>query len=198
MIAHLRGTLLEKHPHQAIVECQGVGYDVAIPVSTFTRLPDPGLEVRLRIHTSVREDAIQLFGFFTAEEKQLFEKLTSVSGIGPKLALTALSGLPPADLAAAIRGGEVTQLTRIPGVGKKTAERMILELRDKLDLLLPSDGPKSIPVSLLSPLDADIVSALVNLGSSRPAAEAAVRKARSTVTGDDFEPLFRKALELVR
>ena len=198
MIAHLRGTLLEKHPHQAIVECQGVGYDVAIPVSTFTRLPDPGLEVRLRIHTSVREDAIQLFGFFTAEEKQLFEKLISVSGIGPKLALTALSGLPPADLAAAIRGGEVTQLTRIPGVGKKTAERMILELRDKLDLLLPSDGPKSTPVSLLSPLDADIVSALVNLGSSRPAAEAAVRKARSTVTGDDFEPLFRKALELVR
>lgn len=198
MIAHLRGTLLEKHPHQAIVECQGVGYDVAIPVSTFTRLPDPGLEVRLRIHTSVREDAIQLFGFFTAEEKQLFEKLTSVSGIGPKLALTALSGLPPADLAAAIRGGEVTQLTRIPGVGKKTAERMILELRDKLDLLLPSDGPKSTPVSLLSPLDADIVSALVNLGSPRPAAEAAVRKARSTVTGDDFEPLFRKALELVR
>ena len=198
MIAHLRGTLLEKHPHQAIVECQGVGYDVAIPVSTFTRLPDPGLEVRLRIHTSVREDAIQLFGFFTAEEKHLFEKLTSVSGIGPKLALTALSGLPPADLAAAIRGGEVTQLTRIPGVGKKTAERMILELRDKLDLLLPSDGAKSTPVSLLSPLDADIVSALVNLGSSRPAAEAAVRKARSTVTGDDFEPLFRKALELVR
>ncbi len=199
MIAHLRGTLLEKHPHQAIVECQGVGYDVAIPVSTFTRLPDPGLEVRLRIFTSVREDAIQLFGFFTSEEKQLFEKLISVSGIGAKLALTALSGLPPADLAAAIRGGEVTQLTRIPGVGKKTAERMILELRDKLDLLLPSaGGPKSVPVSLMSPLDADIVSALVNLGSARPAAEAAVRKARSTVTGDDFEPLFRKALELVR
>jgi len=198
MIAHLRGTLLEKHPHQAIVECQGVGYDVAIPVSTFTRLPDPGLEVRLRIHTSVREDAIQLFGFFTAEEKQLFEKLISVSGIGAKLALTALSGLPPADLANAIRGGEVTQLTRIPGVGKKTAERMILELRDKLDLLLPSTGPKSTPVSLLSPLDADIISALVNLGSPRPAAEAAVRKARTTVTGDDFEPLFRKSLELVR
>ncbi len=198
MIAHLRGTLLEKHPHQAIVECQGVGYDVAIPVSTFTRLPDPGLEVRLRIYTSVREDAIQLFGFFTPEEKQLFEKLISVSGIGAKLALTALSGLPPADLAAAIRGGEVTQLTRIPGVGKKTAERMILELRDKLDLLLPSAGAKSIPVSLLSPLDADIVSALVNLGSPRPAAEAAVRKARTTVTGDDFETLFRKSLELVR
>jgi len=198
MIAHLRGTLLEKHPHQAIVECQGVGYDVAIPVSTYTRLPDPGLEVRLRVHTSVREDAIQLFGFFTAEEKQLFEKLISVSGIGAKLALTALSGLPPADLAAAIRGGEVTQLTRIPGVGKKTAERMILELRDKLDLVLPSAGPKSTPVSLLSPLDADIISALVNLGSPRPAAEAAVRKARTTVTGDDFEPLFRKSLELVR
>ncbi len=198
MIAHLRGTLLEKHPHQAIVECQGVGYDVAIPVSTYTRLPDSGLEVRLRIHTSVREDAIQLFGFFTSEEKQLFEKLISVSGIGAKLALTALSGLPPADLAAAIRGGEVTQLTRIPGVGKKTAERMILELRDKLDLLLPGTGPKSVPVAPMSPLEADIISALVNLGSPRPAAEAAVRKARATVIGDDFEMLFRKALELVR
>jgi holliday junction DNA helicase RuvA len=198
MIAHLRGNLLEKHPHQAIVECQGVGYDVAIPVSTYTRLPDLGAEVRLRIYTSVREDAIQLFGFFTAEEKQLFEKLISVSGIGAKLALTALSGLPPADLSAAIRGGEVALLTRIPGVGKKTAERMILELRDKLDQL-PGAGVKSLsPAVPVSELEADIISALVNLGSPRPAAELAVRKARTTVTGDDFEPLFRKALELVR
>jgi Holliday junction DNA helicase RuvA len=198
MIAHLRGILLEKHPHQAIVDCQGVGYDVAIPVSTYTRLPDAGAEVRLRIYTSVREDAIQLFGFFSAEEKQLFEKLITVSGIGAKLALTALSGLPTADLAAAIRGGEVTMLTRIPGVGKKTAERMVLELRDKVDAMAGAGAKPLVSAAPVSGLEADIISALVNLGSPRPAAEAAVRKARTTVPGEEFEPLFRRALELVR
>jgi Holliday junction DNA helicase RuvA len=198
MIAHLRGILLEKHPHQAIVDCQGVGYDVAIPVSTFTRLPDAGAEVRLRIYTSVREDAIQLFGFFSADEKQLFEKLITVSGIGAKLALTALSGLPTADLAAAIRGGEVTLLTRIPGVGKKTAERMVLELRDKIDAVAGAGAKPLVSAAPVSELEADIISALVNLGSPRPAAEAAVRKARTTVPGEEFEPLFRRALELVR
>jgi len=198
MIAHLRGILLEKHPHQAIVDCQGVGYDVAIPVSTYTRLPDAGAEVRLRIYTSVREDAIQLFGFFSSDEKQLFEKLITVSGIGAKLALTALSGLPTADLAAAIRGGEVTQLTRIPGVGKKTAERMVLELRDKIDAVAGAAAKPLVSAAPVSELEADIISALVNLGSPRPAAEAAVRKARTTVPGEEFEPLFRRALELVR
>ena len=198
MIAHLRGILLEKHPHQAIVDCQGVGYDVAIPVSTYTRLPDAGAEVRLRIYTSVREDAIQLFGFFSVEEKQLFEKLITVSGIGAKLALTALSGLPTADLAAAIRGGEVTMLTRIPGVGKKTAERMVLELRDKIDAVAGAGAKPLVSAAPVSELEADIISALVNLGSPRPAAEAAVRKARATVPGEEFEPLFRRALELVR
>jgi Holliday junction DNA helicase RuvA len=198
MIAHLRGILLEKHPHQAIVDCQGVGYDVAIPVSTYTRLPDAGAEVRLRIYTSVREDAIQLFGFFSVDEKQLFEKLITVSGIGAKLALTALSGLPTADLAAAIRGGEVTQLTRIPGVGKKTAERMVLELRDKIDAVAGAAAKPLVSAAPVSELEADIISALVNLGSPRPAAEAAVRKARTTVPGEEFEPLFRRALELVR
>ena len=198
MIAHLRGILLEKHPHQAIVDCQGVGYDVAIPVSTYTRLPDAGAEVRLRIYTSVREDAIQLFGFFSVEEKQLFEKLITVSGIGAKLALTALSGLPTADLAAAIRGGEVTMLTRIPGVGKKTAERMVLELRDKVDAVAGAGAKPLVSAAPVSELEADIISALVNLGSPRPAAEAAVRKARTTVPGEEFEPLFRRALELVR
>ena len=198
MIAHLRGILLEKHPHQAIVDCQGVGYDVAIPVSTYTRLPDAGAEVRLRIYTSVREDAIQLFGFFSVEEKQLFEKLITVSGIGAKLALTALSGLPTADLAAAIRGGEVTMLTRIPGVGKKTAERMVLELRDKVDAVAGAGAKPLVSAAPVSELEADIISALVNLGSPRPAAEAAVRKARATVPGEEFEPLFRRALELVR
>ena len=135
MIAHLRGTVLEKHPNQLIVEVGGVGYDVMIPVSAYSSLPDTGMEVRLHIHTHVREDALVLFGFVTPVDKVLFEKLITVSGIGPKLAITALGGLTAPDLAAAIKGGTLEQLTRIPGVGKKTAERMILELRDKLDLL---------------------------------------------------------------
>ena len=119
MIAHLRGTLLEKHPNQAIVEAGGVGYDVTIPVSTFSALPEAGREVRLRIHTHVREDALALFGFATAGEKMLFEKLVSVSGIGPKLAITVLSGLATPDLIAAIRSAATERLVRIPGVGKK-------------------------------------------------------------------------------
>ncbi|HEX8985234.1 MAG TPA: Holliday junction branch migration protein RuvA, partial [Bryobacteraceae bacterium] len=121
MIAHLRGTLLEKHPNQAVIEAGGVGYDVTIPVSTFSALPEAGREVRLRIHTHVREDAIALFGFASAEEKLLFTKLTSVSGIGPKLAITVLSGLAAPELIAAIRAGAAERLVRIPGVGKKTA-----------------------------------------------------------------------------
>ncbi|MBI3282074.1 MAG: Holliday junction branch migration protein RuvA, partial [Acidobacteria bacterium] len=132
MIAFLQGRLLEKHPNQAIVDVQGVGYDVAIPVSTFSALPAAGAEVRLRIHTHVREDALALFGFYTPEEKLLFEKLIGISGIGPRLAITVLSGLPVVDLIASIRGSEVARLVRIPGVGKKTAERIVLELRDKI------------------------------------------------------------------
>src|ERR1041384_598301 len=132
MIAQLRGGLLEKHPNQAIVETGGVGYDVTIPVSTFTKLPDAGSEVRLRIHTHVREDALALYGFLTQDEKALFEKLISVSGIGPTLAVKILSGLAAPELILAIRRGEVDKLVRIPGIGKKTAERMVLELRDKL------------------------------------------------------------------
>ena len=133
MIAHLRGTLLEKHPNQVIIDVQGVGYDVIIPVSSFPALPDLGAPVQLRIYTHVREDALTLFGFQTAEEKLLFEKLISVSGIGPKLAITVLSGLATADLINSIRGGQLDRLVKIPGVGKKTAERMILELREKLE-----------------------------------------------------------------
>lgn len=200
MIAHLRGTVLEKHPNLVVVEASGVGYEVHIPVSTFTRLPDTGAEAKLRIHMHVREDAMLLYGFFTSEEKLLFEKLITVSGIGPKVALTALSGIAPADLVIAIRSGDIAQLTRIPGVGKKTAERMVVELRDKLDIAIAG---AATPVSLdkgplLSELELDLISALVNLGSQRPAAEAAVRKARGSVPGDDFEKLFRKAMELVR
>src|SRR5215469_2803913 len=136
MIASLRGVLTEKHPNQAIVETGGVGYDVSIPVSTFTRLPDIGAEVRLRIHTHVREDALALYGFFTQDEKALFEKLISVSGIGPTLAVKILSGVAAADLVNAIRRGEVERLVRIPGVGKKTAERMVVELRDKMPAVI--------------------------------------------------------------
>ena len=197
MIAQLRGVLVEKHPGQAIVEAGGVGYDVTVPISTFSHLPEAGAEVRLRIHTHVREDALALYGFLTQDEKALFEKLISVSGIGPKLAVTVLSGLPAADLMLAIRRGEMERLVRIPGVGKKTAERMVLELRDKLPA--PAGEEAAAPAAAaLSAVDQDVLSALLNLGCARPAAEAAVRKAKAAGAPADFEPLFRRALELVR
>src|SRR5919201_4763945 len=140
MIAHLRGRLIGKHPNQAIVEAGGVGYDVNITVPTFSELPAPGSEVALYIHTHVREDSIALFGFLRPAEKQLFERLISVSGIGPKLAITVLSGMPADEMVGAIRGNDIARLTRIPGIGKKTAERMVLELRDKL----PPDGTEVV------------------------------------------------------
>jgi Holliday junction DNA helicase RuvA len=201
MIAFLRGKLLEKHPNQVIVETAGVGYDVVIPISTFSILPDAGAEVALRIHTHVREDALALFGFLTSEEKSLFEKLISVSGIGPTLAIKVLSGLATAAIIDAIRGGHVEQLVRIPGVGKKTAERMVLELKDKLEGL--GGGVASAGVSMraepaFSAIEQDVLSALLNLGCQRAAAEAAVRKAKTTEPATDFEPMFRKALALVR
>jgi Holliday junction DNA helicase RuvA len=192
MIAQLRGVLLEKHPNQVIVEAGGVGYDVTIPISTFAALPEAGREVRLRIHTHVREDVLALFGFLTQDEKFLFERLISISGIGPKLAITVLSGLAVADLIAAIRAGAVDRLVRIPGVGKKTAERIILELREKLPAV-PAEAAGEVP----STLDPDVLSALINLGCARAAAEAAVRKAKLEGAAG-FEPLFRRALELLR
>ncbi len=150
MIAYLRGTLLEKHPNQVIVDVHGVGYEVTIPVSAYSSLPEKGAEVRLHIHTHVREDALLLFGFVTAADKAVFEKLITVSGIGPTLAVKALGGLAAPELAAAIRSGAIEQLVRIPGVGKKTAERMVLELRDKLDLAgLPARPDAAAPKSIL-------------------------------------------------
>ena len=143
MIAHLRGTLLAKHPNQAIVETHGVGYDVTISVPTFTEMPAAGAEVALHIHTHVREDALSLYGFLRLAEKHLFEKLLTVSGIGPKLAITILSGMPADEMMGAIRGGDLARLTRIPGIGKKTAERMVLELRDKLPAQTASDAASS-------------------------------------------------------
>jgi len=197
MIALLRGTLVEKHPNQAIVDAGGVGYDVNIPVSTFTKLPDKGAEVRLHIHTHVREDALALYGFLTSDEKALFEKLIGVSGIGPTLAVKVLSGLAAADLVNFIRRGEVDRLVRIPGVGKKTAERMVLELRDKLPAVAGAE-PETPAAAELSAVDQDVLSALLNLGCARPQAEAAVRKAKAAGGLTEFEPLFRRALELVR
>jgi len=198
MIALLRGTLLEKHPNQVIVETQGVGYDVLIPVSTYSSLPETGETVTLRVHTHVREDALMLFGFATPEEKKLFEKLIQVSGIGPRLAVTVLSGLPAADLIEAIRGGLVEQLVRIPGVGKKTAERMVLELRDKLDLIGAGRAAAPAASQAISPVEEDVLSALVNLGCNRAAAEAAVKKAKAAGTVVEFEPLFRRSMEFIR
>ena len=197
MIAQLRGILLEKHPNQAVVEAGGVGYDVTIPVSTYTHLPDAGAEVRLRIHTHVREDALSLYGFLTADEKALFEKLIGVSGIGPTLAVKVLSGVRAADLVNSIRRGEVDRLVRIPGVGKKTAERMVLELRDKLPAIT-GEEPTLPAAEALPPVEQDVLSALLNLGCARPQAETAVRKAKAAGAPADFEQLFRKALELVR
>ncbi len=198
MIAHLRGNLLEKHPGTAIVDAAGVGYEVTVPISTFTRLPDVGGTVSLHIHTHVREDALALFGFAAKEEKQVFEKLIGVSGIGPKLAVTILSGLPTPDLISGIREGDVARLTRIPGVGKKTAERMVVELRDKLDFLPAGDGRKPVVTPAMSALEQDVLSALINLGCQRNAAEAALAKLKAQGAPQEFETLFRRSLELVR
>jgi Holliday junction DNA helicase RuvA len=190
MIAHLRGRLIAKHPNQAIVETGGVGYDVVISVPTFSELPGTGGEVALHIHTHVREDQIALFGFVRVEEKQLFEKLLSVSGIGPKLAITILSGMAAPDMVAAIKGNDVPKLTRIPGIGKKTAERMVLELRDKLENF--GATPSALPAS---PVEEDVLSALVNLGYQRPAAERALSvAAKNGGAAGSFDALFRDAL----
>jgi Holliday junction DNA helicase RuvA len=189
MIAHLRGKLISKHPNQAIVEAAGVGYDVAISVPTFSELPALNTEVAFFIHTHVREDALALFGFLRAQEKQLFEKLLSVSGIGPKLAITILSGMPADAMISAIKGNNVASLTRIPGIGKKTAERMVLELRDKLDAFSAS----AEVATAASPVEEDVISALVNLGYQRPLAEKALARL-GNVSSESFDSLFRKSL----
>jgi holliday junction DNA helicase RuvA len=191
MIAHLRGQLLAKHPNQAIIETHGVGYDVTISVPTFSDLPTPGSEVALHIYTHVREDVIALYGFLQLTEKQLFEKLISVSGIGPKLAITTLSGMPAEQMTSAIRNGDVARLTRIPGIGKKTAERMVLELRDKLPATTTDE---TAPPVAISPVEEDVLSALVNLGYQRPAAEKALASVGKNGKRESFELLFRETL----
>ncbi|MBV8070449.1 MAG: Holliday junction branch migration protein RuvA [Acidobacteriaceae bacterium] len=200
MIGHLRGVLFEKHPNQVIVEAAGVGYDVQIPISTYTALPDAGEPVALRIHTHVREDTLLLFGFGTPDEKAVFEKLISVSGIGPKLAITVLSGLATPELVAAIRSSDVAKLVRIPGVGKKTAERIVLELKEKLPAIEAAGklAEAAPPEHAFTALERDVLSALQNLGCSRPAAEEALRKVKERGVSEEFESLFRAALASVR
>jgi Holliday junction DNA helicase RuvA len=194
MIAHLRGRILEKNPTRVIVEAGGVGYDVAISIATFSGLAGEGSEVSLYIHTHVREDMLALYGFLLREEKQLFERLIGVSGIGPKLAITVLSGMAPDALVTALRGNDLAALTRIPGVGKKTAERMVLELRDKLEGL--AAAPAAAPVS---GMEEDVVSALVNLGYQRSAAEHAVKRAAGqSGDGASFEQLFRQTMSMLQ
>ncbi|HEV3317271.1 MAG TPA: Holliday junction branch migration protein RuvA [Candidatus Angelobacter sp.] len=191
MIAHLRGKLISKHPNQAVVEAAGVGYEVNITIPTFSGLPNLGSEVALFVHTHVREDALSLFGFLRLEEKQLFEKLLSVSGIGPKLAITILSGMATDAMVASIKGNNVPALTRIPGIGKKTAERMVLELRDKLD----SFGATQT-VAAASPVEDDVISALANLGYQRALVEKAMVRLEKTA-GESFDSLFRRALAVL-
>ncbi|MGD0271174.1 MAG: Holliday junction branch migration protein RuvA [Candidatus Sulfotelmatobacter sp.] len=194
MIAHLRGKLLAKHPNQVVVETGGVGYEVNISVPTFSELPSAGSEVALHIHTHVREDVIALYGFLTPAEKQLFEKLMTVSGIGAKLAITILSGMAADELAGAIRGNDLARLTRIPGIGKKTAERMVLELRDKLP---PATGAATPTAPAMSAMEEDVLSALMNLGYQRPMAEKALASAVKNGLGKEkssFDSLFREAL----
>lgn len=191
MIAHLRGKLLAKHPNQAIVDVAGVGYDVTISVPTFSDLPPLGSEIALHIHTHVREDALALYGFLRSAEKLLFEKLITVSGIGPKLAITILSGMAADEMVGAIRGNDVARLTRIPGIGRKTAERMILELRDKLPQIAPAAAPAA---PTLSATEEDVLSALMNLGYQRAAAEKALAAVAKDGTAKTFDQMFRSVL----
>jgi holliday junction DNA helicase RuvA len=194
MIAHLRGRLLAKHPNQAIVETIGVGYDVVISVPTFSDLPAVGSEVALHIHTHVREDSIALYGFLRPAEKQLFEKLITVSGIGPKLAITILSGMSADEMVGSIRGNDVARLTRIPGIGRKTAERMVLELRDKL----PSVSAEQVAETTApTPVEEDVLSALVNLGYQRSSAEKALAGVGKNGGSANFDELFRRSLAVL-
>src|SRR6202795_1233881 len=194
MIAHLRGTLLTKHPNQVVVETSGVGYEVNISVPTFSDLPAVGSEVSLHIHTHVREDLIALYGFLRQAEKRLFEKLITVSGIGPKLAITILSGMAADEMVNAIRGNDIARLTRIPGIGKKTAERMVLELRDKLTVERAGEIPATPP---MSPVEEDVLSALMNLGYQRAAAEKALAAVSRNGKTGAFDGLFREALAVL-
>jgi Holliday junction DNA helicase RuvA len=193
MIGHLRGVLVDKRPNLVLVDVGGVGYQVSIPLSTFYALGDLHAEITLLVHTHLREDSIALYGFLTAREKHFFEMLISASGVGPGLALKILSGMSVDDLVPAIRHGDLVQLTRIPGVGKKTAERIVVELRDKLAAMEATEAEK--PAASRGGVEADTVSALLNLGYDRRAAEKAVEAALRDAAAATFEELLRAALQ---
>ncbi len=199
MIAYLRGQILSKAPNAVVLDCNGVGYELAISVATYTELRDLGAEARLHVHTHVREDALLLFGFAEAAEKRLFEKLLTISGIGPKLAITVLSGISAERLVGAIRSGDHATLTKIPGIGKKTAERVVLELKDKLDDMAGVLTPQPDAPPSLGATSDDVLSALINLGYPRAVAQKAVEAAAkdASVSGD-FERLFRAAMGVMR
>ena len=190
MIARLSGTLLEKHVQRLLVDVGGVGYDVLVPLSTFYAVGDVGAAVVLRIHTHVREDALQLFGFATALEQALFERLISVSGIGPKLALSILSGIESAELLKAVRDANIARLTKIPGIGRKTAERLVIELRDRLPES-PGETPDAVDIG--GDVRDDILSALANLGYPRHSVEKTVDTVMRTGLRE-FEPALREIL----
>jgi Holliday junction DNA helicase RuvA len=189
LIAHLRGKLIEKAPSRLVVEANGVGYEVFVPLSTFTAMPGEGVEVSLDIHTHVREDIMALYGFSSKQERGVFERLIGVSGIGPRLAVTILSGGSVEGLVGAIRKGDLARLTAIPGVGKKTAERIVVELRDKLaDFAV---GPAKSTVEM------DVLSALENLGYPHPIAEAAIHRATEGEADVAFDVLFKRSLQIL-
>ena len=195
MIAFLRGRILDKQPNRIVVDVNGVGYDLSVPLSTFYGLADVGGEIALRVHTHVREDALALYGFATRLEQDLFERLIGVSGIGPKVGLAVLSGIEPMDLIRAIERGDLARLTAIPGVGKKTSERIVLELRDRLprvEAAAAGEAATSVEAPLL--LRDDLLSALINLGYHRPLAEKAIEAAIKRTPDGDFERTLKQAL----
>ena len=197
MIAFLRGILLERTPNRVVLDVHGVGYELLIPVSTFQRLPAAGAEVALHAYTQAREDALQLFGFGTAREKAIFERLLSVSGVGPRMALAALSGLSVNELAAAIAASDLARLTAVPGIGKKTAERICVELRDKVAEWAAAEA-QAQPSAPLPAAAEEVLSALVNLGYARPLAEKAVRRASERQpAAAGFEELFKRSLQTI-
>ena len=199
MISFLRGRVLEKHPNRLTVDVQGVGYDVHVPLSTYYRVAEPPGEVSLRVHTHVREDALQLFGFLTDLERQLFERLIGVSGIGPKMAVALLSGMEARDLLLSVQRGDVARLTGIPGIGKKTAERIVLELKDRVAQLGGEPEEAAAPALAGDRLRDDLLSALQNLGYHRPLAEKAVDAALGAGGEPTFEVALKAALrELMR
>jgi len=195
MIAHIKGVLSLKTPDSAVVDVGGLGYELFIPLSTFYHLPEEGAGVSLYVHTQMREDAIVLFGFFTMEEKELFRLLIGVSGIGPKVARNILSGIGPDELKAAIASSDKARLATIPGIGGKSAERLILELKDKVKLLV-TEAPRSSGAEADTTVAGDVLSALDNLGYKAALAGEAVKKAKGTLAEDyGFEELFKEALK---